>query len=457
MANGESSIFCPACRKQTLAPKSSDGVFFSCKLCQAKLRWRVRGSQARLELISNSTTVAERENRRRQTPVNPAGRFTGRRAVYVGSGLAAIVAVAALLISLAPWRRGEPSAGEANASVTIPAAQPPVDEEEVPRSPRGKVEVIAALEPSVCKIITPESSGTGFLVAPNLIATNKHVVGCWDSGSLQAEFLDRSTSLSAGTEAAWVVRNLKFAYAAENYDLCFLRADSIPPSCLPIPPAKMESLARGQEIIIIGCPYGQEGTISPGVLNQLRADIDSQPLISVSAAVNPGNSGGPVITLLGEAAGVVVLKHGLADGLGYAVPASVVTESLRRLTDDSEEEIKKNTSHYMCQQATTAILLSTIEMLKGVTTPSGTAQEEFSVPRTKALLSTALTLIDRAEGAGSRREHTEMLARAVAQAERVLALMQAGSGQGLATEFESLAEMDGQLKSEIGYLEFELP
>lgn len=101
--------------------------------------------------------------------------------------------------------------------------------------------------------------------------------------------------------------------------------------------------------------------MTPGVLNQLRNEIDTKPLLSISAAVNPGNSGGPVITLFGESAGVVVLKHGQADGLGYAVPASAVSESLQNLATQTPSQIEQNTSRFKCKQSATAILLCTIE------------------------------------------------------------------------------------------------
>lgn len=488
MAQVESSIVCPACRIKTVAPPSRDGALFSCGACQARLRWRFNGSKPLLELLTpavgavvqkpasgsprrlstgtSNTPVDRRQGQAlpAQNPRSLSDFFTGNVQKYLIYSVSGVALLAVISLGLSSSFENdslrEPSA-EASVSGDLspetPVRETTVEEANVQETPKTRAELIAAFEPSVCKILTPESNGTGFLVAPNLIATNKHVVGCWDTKYLQAEFLNSSTSLLAGTEAAWVVRNIEFAYATEGFDLCFLRAESIPPSCQPIPPAKMERLVRGQEVIIIGCPYGQEGTITPGVLNQLRNDVDAQPLLSLSAAVNPGNSGGPVITLFGEAAGVVVLKHGMADGIGYAVPASAVSESLKNLAMQSSSEATQNISRFLCQQATTAILISTLETHGLLSPQDATKPSDESIARISNLLPNTHTLIQSAESSGGSQAAISLLKEGLAQAELVFQKVQSGSEQGLTADLELLARMNEQLKSETGYLDFELP
>lgn len=473
MAVGESTIVCPACRKKTSAPTAQDGKLFSCNLCVAKLRWRARGSEFRLELLSapQPSVQVDRQNLGTNpvraavpnprpattlslSPKQKPPKGTSKRYVYLASGIFILV----ILLGVASYGL---SGLFRSSDVPITTVQdPPTEETQAKPSaadiPLTRADLIANFEPSVCKLITPESSGTGFLVAPNLIATNKHVVGCWDAKYLRGEFLSSSTSLLAGTENSWEVRNLTLAYATDDYDLCFLRAESIPPSCRPITPAKMESLSRGQEVIVIGCPYGQEGTITPGVLNQLRNDIDTQPLLSLSAAVNPGNSGGPVITMRGEAAGVVVLKHGLADGLGYAVPASALSESLRHLADDTQLQLKKNTSDYFHLQAATALSLSTTEIVGLLSSENDAVSSNQSIVRVDALLSNTHSilqspLLDRSQA------KDQLLAKAFAQLTKLLAKLKSESEQVALPELESLVNVSQQLKKDIGLLEFELP
>lgn len=265
MTHGGSNIVCPGCKKKTAAPLARDGASFTCAACDARLRWRLRGTQALLELISGpsvqspppivpavqkqASVVKSGCSKTVIRPPNTAqivhtGKSPGLYLRYIAYSACGIALVATLVVCVSLLlRNSNPPQPKIDIAEDVPPDVETTVESEVPPVLRTKAELIAAFEPSVCKVLTPESSGTGFLVAPNLIATNKHVVGCWDTKYLKGEFLNSSTSLSAGTEAAWEIRNLKLAYATDDFDLCFLRAESVPPSCQPIPPANMDRLA----------------------------------------------------------------------------------------------------------------------------------------------------------------------------------------------------------------------
>lgn len=309
----------------------------------------------------------------------------------------------------------------------------------------NRQELISALEPSVCKLIVPDGNGTGFVVATNIIATNKHVVGCWDAALIEAEFGNQGPRITASVQPPVVVSDLKLAFAAEDYDLCLLRTTDIPPHIQPIPPAQSNELLRGQEIILIGCPYGEEGTISPGVLNQLRSDIGEHPLLSLSAAVNPGNSGGPVITMSGEAAGVVVLKHGTAEGLGYAVPASVISESLQRLSHSSDHQIENNVAAFLCKQASTSMLLAVADLVKS------RADSSTDIRPAKLRLVNARRLIENPRNKATRQELRELLDLSLTTSEQLFVAVSENNQDEVSSGvllFDSIRE---QLRKNIGF------
>ncbi len=163
-----------------------------------------------------------------------------------------------------------------------------------------------------------EGIGSGVVIVDTgIILTNLHVVA--GAERIQVEFDD-----GFETEAMLVG-------ARPEHDLAVLKADKIPDD---LPAATLRStsdLAIGDEVIAVGFPFGIGPSVSAGVVSGLRREYHSQGgksltnLIQFDAAVNPGNSGGPLVTADGEVVGIVTAilnptEQHVFIGIGFAVP-----------------------------------------------------------------------------------------------------------------------------------------
>lgn len=157
---------------------------------------------------------------------------------------------------------------------------------------------------STVTIETSLSTGSGFFVAPNIIATNYHVI-------------------ENASSAVCYLNNSNRTYEIEGYlavdkavDLVLLEVSGIKREPIPI---SSESVSPGQQIYVIGSPIGLEATISNGIVSGMR-DFDGHKLIQMTAPISPGSSGGPVLNADGELIGVSVSQYADGQNLNFAIP-----------------------------------------------------------------------------------------------------------------------------------------
>ena len=161
--------------------------------------------------------------------------------------------------------------------------------------------------------------GTGVIVdRQGSILTSLHVVE--DAESITVTFADGTTS-SAEISAR----------QPEN-DIAVIVPDTLPSTVVPATLGNPDAVRIGSEAYVVGNPFGLYGSISAGVVSGLdrRLEIAASGrvldgLIQVDAAVNPGNSGGPLVTADGEVVGIVTgilnpAGQGVFIGIGFAVP-----------------------------------------------------------------------------------------------------------------------------------------
>ncbi|HMN20246.1 MAG TPA: trypsin-like peptidase domain-containing protein [Ottowia sp.] len=161
--------------------------------------------------------------------------------------------------------------------------------------------------------------GTGVVIIDNgTILTNLHVVQ--GAEHITVTFFD-------GTESPAGIVNIM----PEN-DLAVLRALKIPDDLLAATMRSTGDLAEGDEVVAIGFPFGIGPSVSSGVVSGLGRGFRSpeggqlmKNLIQFDAAANPGNSGGPLVTMDGQVVGIVtaILNPTPARtflGIGFAVP-----------------------------------------------------------------------------------------------------------------------------------------
>jgi S1-C subfamily serine protease len=161
--------------------------------------------------------------------------------------------------------------------------------------------------------------GSGVVIIDNgTILTNLHVVN--GAKKIRVTFFD-------GSESEAVVLNTQ----PEN-DLAVLRARTIPDDLEAATMRSTADLSSGDEVIAVGYPFGIGPSVSSGIVSGLKRQFRSPDgqqmltnLIQFDAAANPGNSGGPLVTMDGEVVGIVTAilnpnRQRVFIGIGFAVP-----------------------------------------------------------------------------------------------------------------------------------------
>jgi S1-C subfamily serine protease len=173
----------------------------------------------------------------------------------------------------------------------------------------------------------PAGTGSGFIWDDaGHVVTNFHVV----QGASGADV----TMSNHETYSA------KLVGTAPAYDLALLKID-VPRSKLrPIPIGTSGDLQVGQSTFAIGNPFGLDQTLTTGVLSALGRTIQSvtgrpiEDVLQTDAAVNPGNSGGPLLDSAGRLIGVntaIYSPSGASSGIGFAVPVDTVNRIIPQL------------------------------------------------------------------------------------------------------------------------------
>lgn len=171
-------------------------------------------------------------------------------------------------------------------------------------------------EPFVFKVITASGSGSSFYLRDkNIFVTNYHVVGQFKQVSLQDP---------AGT------RHLARVILANPYDdIAFLKVQQefdIPALSLQTKP-----VTRGEQVYVAGFPFGMPFTVTEGIVSAPSQLMSGKNYVQTDAAVNPGNSGGPVFNIDGEVIGMTTSKFTSADNMGFAVPVTTLAEEFESL------------------------------------------------------------------------------------------------------------------------------
>jgi S1-C subfamily serine protease len=170
----------------------------------------------------------------------------------------------------------------------------------------------------------PEGTGSGFVWDDaGHIVTNFHVIS---SGNAAIVTLADNTSLAA-----------QLVGIEPDKDIAVLRVDAPAGKLRPIPLGTSADLQVGQKVFAIGNPFGLDQTLTTGIISGLGREIPSDRngrrtidgVIQTDAAVNPGNSGGPLLDSAGRLIGAntaIVSPSGAYAGVGFAVPVDTINE-----------------------------------------------------------------------------------------------------------------------------------
>jgi putative serine protease PepD len=178
------------------------------------------------------------------------------------------------------------------------------------------------------------ATGSGWVLdADGHVVTNQHVVG--SARTVQVTFHD-------GTEAS-----ARVVGTDASTDVALLELDRVPKDVRPLETGSADALRIGDPVIAIGSPFGLEGTVTSGIVSakdrQLQAPdgftIDGA--IQTDAALNHGNSGGPLLDAEGRVVGMnsqIASQSGGNEGVGYAVPIETIRKVVEQLESGGKVE-----------------------------------------------------------------------------------------------------------------------
>ena len=197
---------------------------------------------------------------------------------------------------------------------------------ETPATTRGlSVEQVVKRESPAVVLISNETAqggslGSGFLIDDQgHVVTNAHVV----DGATKT-----TVTFQDGTEGKGTILGVD-----KSTDVAVIKVSKVPAGVHPVPLGNSGDLTVGQDVVAIGNPYGYSGTATTGIVSALKRAIQSpsgftiQNAIQTDAAINQGNSGGPLFDNDGRVIGInsqIASENGGNVGIGFAVPIDTV-------------------------------------------------------------------------------------------------------------------------------------
>lgn len=174
-------------------------------------------------------------------------------------------------------------------------------------------------------------TGTGWMYDATHVVTNQHVVAGTNEVTVRFEDGREAQARVIGSDPSTDVAVLELNEGADA------------PAALER--GSTESLEVGDPVVAIGSPFGQEGSLTTGVVSGLGRTIqapDGFPIddvVQTDAALNPGNSGGPLLDSDGRVVGMnaqIASESGSNAGIGYAIPIETVQSVVEQLLEDGE-------------------------------------------------------------------------------------------------------------------------
>ena len=179
-------------------------------------------------------------------------------------------------------------------------------------------ELVKRIKPSAVAIETFDSRGntisrgSGFFIAADRIITNRHVID--RSSRVEIHLVDGKKFPVKGV----------LAVDGEG-DLALLQVDVPKELAVPLPVVKSVP-QEGEFVVVIGNPFGLEGSVSNGIVSAVREIPGYGKIIQITAPISPGSSGSPVVNMVGQVIGVATLQAAEGQSLNFAVPADRISQ-----------------------------------------------------------------------------------------------------------------------------------
>ena len=186
----------------------------------------------------------------------------------------------------------------------------------------------------VVEITASQGQGSGFVYDSNgHIVTNAHVVEGASSVSVKFWNGKSYTAQVVGIDA--------------STDLAVLKVNAPVSEVFPLSLGDSSKLTVGDSVVAIGSPFGLEGTVTSGIVSALHREMTSpnhfaiDNSIQTDAAINHGNSGGPLLSSQGKVVGVtsqIESNSGGNEGVGFAIPSNTVSSIAAQLISSGKAE-----------------------------------------------------------------------------------------------------------------------
>ncbi len=178
-------------------------------------------------------------------------------------------------------------------------------------------ELVKRVKPSAVAIETFDaknntlSRGSGFFIAADRVITNRHVID--KAARVEIHLLDGKKYSAKGV----------LAIDGEG-DLALLGVEVPRSSAIPL--SIVRSVPQeGESVVVVGNPYGLEGSVSNGIVSAVREIAGYGRIIQITAPISPGSSGSPVVNMAGQVIGVATLQAAEGQSLNFAVPAERIS------------------------------------------------------------------------------------------------------------------------------------
>jgi S1-C subfamily serine protease len=284
--------------------------------------------------------------------------------------------VEVVLSRILAGRIGLPSVILAAFAIPMPAiGQIPLSTSQIAKKVSPSVVVIQG------KTDSGSTLGSGFIISKEgQIVTDLHVIRDLKSESVQmadGHVFDFFTVLGVDERRDLAIIRIGNHQAISVDPSDVLEPDPCPErTTRPLPPdpvfpalalANSDSLAIGEPVVIVGSPQGLEGTVTSGILSSIREGGEGYKVLQTDAAVNPGNSGGPIANNRGQVIGVVAFKLRSTEGLNFGVPIRYVRELLNHLHEPITLEAMQRRMAPKAAPAQTTFTLAGVELHIGMT------------------------------------------------------------------------------------------
>ncbi len=207
------------------------------------------------------------------------------------------------------------------------------------RTHAGVVEITVTMSASASDPFGPgggeqQAQGSGFVYdKEGHVVTNQHVVAGAETASVTFSNGETYDATVVGTDP--------------STDLAVLKVDAPASLLTPLELGSSSELEVGDGVVAIGSPFGLEETLTAGIVSALGRQMEApngftiNDSIQTDAAINHGNSGGPLLNMQGEVVGVnaqISSESGGNDGVGFAIPSDTVEPIVAQLLSDGAVE-----------------------------------------------------------------------------------------------------------------------